>query len=96
MTAAWNKILRARTQDWTFVPFRPEQTPNGLENRKIEPNTSYLSAFLHSMRIVNVRKGLAKFFGTVHSSISLLCEGKWLAEFQARRDSIVENSRSMA
>lgn len=67
----WNNIWTSRAQDWIFGYLEPSQVPDRLARKPVQPNTAYISVFLRSMRIVNVRKGLTKFYGTVHSLISL-------------------------
>lgn len=67
----WSDLWKRRSEDWIFSPLDAQQVPGNVEHKPVEENTSYLSIFLKSIRIVNVRKGLAKFYGTVHSFISL-------------------------
>jgi hypothetical protein len=67
----WNDLLVKRTEDWVYAPLGDGQVPPGGERRKVEPNSVYLSIFLQSMRLVNVRTGLSRFYGTVHSYTSL-------------------------
>jgi len=71
----FSKILRTRTEDWIFAPL-------GALNPILDPESWYLNVWLRSMRIVNVRSGLSKFYGTVHSYASLLHLNRGRAEFQ--------------
>jgi hypothetical protein len=64
-------IVFKKADDWIFTPLAVSQTPDRLEAVPVPPNTAYLSVFLRSMRICDVRKGLSHFYGTVHSHISV-------------------------
>jgi len=80
----WTNLWKTRSKDWMFEPLLAAQVPDRLSHARLDPDQGYVSVFLRSMRITNVRKGLSKFFGTVHSSITVLHmgeEGK--AEFQS-------------
>ncbi len=80
--AFWDEVFRSRTQDWVFSYLSPEQVPDGARRRPVEPKSSYLSIFLKSARVVNVRRGLSRFYGTVHSGASVPHLSGELAEFQ--------------
>lgn len=67
----WTSIWIQRAQQWTYAPLDPQQVPDHLPHELIPANQVYLSIFLRSMRIVNVRRGMKKFYGVVHSFISL-------------------------
>lgn len=67
----WNNIAYTKATDWTFAPLAPEQTPDATPTRVIAADTQYLHVFLRSLRLAHVRKGLHKFFGTVHSFLTL-------------------------
>lgn len=67
----WNSIWKQQAQDWTFAPLSASQVPDNLGHQTIQPNAAYINVFLRSMRIVNVRRGLSKFYGTVHSHITV-------------------------
>src|SRR4051794_9644786 len=56
-------LVRTRATDWYFAPLE--------EADPISPDTAYVNVFLRSMRILNVRKGLKRFTGTVHSFIEV-------------------------
>ena len=62
-----DKIFKTRKQEFTFGPI-------GALGPAIGKETAYLNVLLLSCRVVDVRKGLKKFYGTVHSAI----------EFEAR------------
>jgi hypothetical protein len=64
-------IFKSKTKDWFYSQMPVENTPNNLEVRILNPNEEYLSIILKSMRIVDVRKGLSKFYATVHSHIEV-------------------------
>ena len=65
----WSRFLRTKTQDWVFAPVDDGGRP--AERRTVSPESAYLSVFLRSMRIVHVRQGLSRFYGTVSSSCTL-------------------------
>ncbi|MDI1256730.1 MAG: hypothetical protein PSV16_11580 [Flavobacterium sp.] len=67
----FTNIFQARTKDWFFSVIPKEQTPNKIEYKTLIPHEEYLNIILKSMRIVNVRKGLSKFYATVHSHIEV-------------------------
>lgn len=66
-----SNIFKSKTNDWFYSQLPVENTPNNFETKTLNPNEEYLSIILKSMRIVNVRKGLAKFYATVHSHIEV-------------------------
>jgi hypothetical protein len=78
----WSPLLRSKASSWTFGPLAATQVPDGLPHDTIEPETKYVSGFLRSMWITDVRKGLSRFYGTVHSHASLPHLTSGLAEFQ--------------
>jgi len=78
----WKDLWKSRTKDWIHEPLSGSQVPGDGEHRTISSEEGYLDVWLRSMRVVNVRKGLSKFYGTVHSHISLLHLDKGVAEFQ--------------
>ena len=67
----WNNAAYTKATDWTFAPLLPEQVPGAAPCRPVVADSDYLHVFLRSMRVAHVRKGLHKFFGTVHSFASL-------------------------
>jgi len=68
---SWKDLWRKQATDWTFGVLQANQVPNGLESSPIEAHKAYVNIFLRSMRVVNVRQGLKKFYGTVHCFITL-------------------------
>ncbi|MFL6311976.1 MAG: hypothetical protein ACJ71W_07700 [Terriglobales bacterium] len=76
------KLLRTSAADWTYESIDSKHVADGLDHVLIKPRTSYISIFLHSMRIVDVRKGWNKFYPAVHSYISIPHQGGEAAEFQ--------------
>lgn len=67
----WSDIFRKRAEDWTYGELQPSQVPDGLSQRPVAADEEYLDVFVHSLRIADVRKGVSRFYGTVHSLISL-------------------------
>ena len=67
----WNEIFRRRAEDWVYSPLDPEQVPDNASHEQVATDSAYLSVFLRSMRVVHVRRGLSRFYGTVHSFTSL-------------------------
>jgi hypothetical protein len=78
----WNFVMRKQAEDWTYLEFKQDQVPDGVARTAIAPNEGYMSVILRSMRIVNVRKGISKFYGAVQSWIAVPQIGQGLAEFQ--------------
>lgn len=70
----WKHVVEARTRDWTFSPV-------GAAGTAVDPESVYLSVFLDSMRVVHVRKGLQRFYGTVSSYCALPHRSNGTAEF---------------
>ena len=69
-------ILRTKTSDWIFGYLPAERTPAKEKNEEVSPNSAYITVWLKSARIVNVRSGLSKFFGMVHCHTSLPVQGQ--------------------
>lgn len=68
----WKKNIFAHKTKYLFFSQIPAtQTPDDIEVKTLSPNKEYLNVILKSMRIVNVRRGLSKFYATVHSHIEL-------------------------
>ena len=78
----WNSLFRKRADDWTYFELAGNQVPTGIEHESIEPDTAYVTLTLRSLRIVDVRKGLKRFYGTVHSWASVSHRDQGRAEFQ--------------
>jgi hypothetical protein len=66
-----DNIFHEKTKDWIFAPLGPNQVPNSAPREPIDPYYSYISIFLRSAHIVNVRSGLKRFYGVVHSNIQV-------------------------
>ncbi len=66
-----NDILRQQTNDWTFVQLDQKQCPKGTVRRQLQADQDYFSIYLKSMRVVNVRVGVRKFYGMVSSYASV-------------------------
>lgn len=65
------EVLRTRTTDWFFGAIRSPATLGRIDPRTIEPETSYLSVTLRSLRIPYARRGFRRFHGAVSSRCSL-------------------------
>ncbi len=74
-------LFRKRAEDWFYTKLTSGQTPSNLNTERVEPNKGYVHIFLKSMRLVNVRKGLSKFYPAVHSHITIQHKSGSLAEF---------------
>jgi hypothetical protein len=59
----FDDILHERSKDWIFSQLDPDQAPSPEPSEPIDPDESYVSVFLRSARIVNVRAGLTRFYG---------------------------------
>jgi hypothetical protein len=77
----WNDLRRTRSTAWCFTGIAPDRVPDKLELTRIEPETSYVSAYLRSMHIADVRVGVKRFYGAVTSSCSLATRSGNVAEF---------------
>lgn len=71
-----------KAEDWLYFKIPSAQTTSDTEIREIRAQKDYISVNLKGMRIVNVRKGLSKFYGTVHSNISVPNRDTGKAEFK--------------
>ncbi len=80
---SWKDIWRKQATDWTFGVLGADQVPSGLKSNQIEAHKAYVNIFVRSMRVVDVRKALKKFYGTVHSFITLPHIFDQKAEFHA-------------
>jgi hypothetical protein len=67
----WHNIWTEKAKEWAYIQLSSDQTPLASKRKTIKPSEHYLNIFLRYMRVVNVRKGLTKFYGAVHSYISL-------------------------
>lgn len=78
----WRAIWKTKASTWTYARIPANKNPEGLSHVPAEPESGYLGVWLTSFRIRDVRKGLKKFYGTVHSFINLpVLDGK-KADFQ--------------
>jgi len=76
----WADVWRKKAEDWTFAKIDPANTPV-KSAQTITANGAYVSIRLASLRIVNVRAGITKFYGAVHSYIALAHRSGPKAEF---------------
>jgi hypothetical protein len=67
----WPDSWKQRADQWTYVELNDDQVPDGVTRHDISPDTSYVSVFLRSMRVTRIRRGTNKFYGAVHSYITL-------------------------
>jgi hypothetical protein len=75
------EIFRKKTEDWFYSKLSFEQSPKDTEIKTVQANEGYVHVFLKSMRLVNVRQGLSKFYPVLHSYISMSHKKGVLAEF---------------
>lgn len=69
---SWKDIFRKRAEEWIYAPLNDEQVPEDPKGSSpVGVNDGYLNITLRSMRIVNVRRFTSKFYGVVHSHVSL-------------------------
>ena len=78
----WSNLWLKQARNWTVLALAQDQVPDSPEPKNIQPNESYVTVTLHSMRIVNVRVGWSEFFGAVHSYIALPNWAGTRSEFQ--------------
>jgi len=76
------KLLKTSAADWTYESIDSKRVADGLGHDLIKARSAYISIFLHSMRIVDVRSVWNKFYPAVHSYISIPHQGGEAAEFQ--------------
>jgi len=67
----FDNLWKTESTDWTYLHLPPSQTPENLPEEIIEPNVHYVEITLKSLRIDSVREGLKRFYGVVHSFISV-------------------------
>lgn len=77
----WTNIWTRRAEDWIFTWLGEGQVGTHSAQGEAEEETHYLSVFLKSARVVDVRRGLTTFYGTVHSYIRLAHRSHGTAEF---------------
>ncbi len=66
-----SKIFKSRMKDWIYAPLDATQVPGSSAPALLTPDQAYINVTLNSFRIVDVRKGLSKFYGVVHSSCDI-------------------------
>jgi hypothetical protein len=71
LSSIWNTLCAEKSNEWLFGKLEPSQIPFKINEGPIQVDQEYIDVFLRSMRIVHVRKGTKKFFGAVHSFITL-------------------------
>lgn len=65
-------IWTSPSTDWVFAKLPNSQSAlGGTPSATISPNQGYISVILKSMRLVNLRVGASRFYGTVYSNISI-------------------------
>lgn len=79
--AAWLDLFRRRADDWLYTPIRPPHCPSDGVRRTVRANEDYISIYLMSMRIVNVRTGLKSLYGVVNSYARVSHQSGTAAEF---------------
>lgn len=67
----WQEIFHTRAKDWIFNRLADDQIPDQAKSSEVNPEQAYVTVTLRSLRVVNVRSGLHKFFGAVHSVTSV-------------------------
>lgn len=68
----WNELFKRRAIDWVFTCIKADQVPEEpLRNDAVPSDEAYLVMTLRSMRVVNVRQNLTRFYGVVHSFTTL-------------------------
>src|ERR1022692_2238455 len=67
----WNDIMRQKAEDWAYMELDADQVPTGVAHEPIAPDAAYVTLTLRSLRIVDVRRGLKRFYGAIHSWSSL-------------------------
>jgi hypothetical protein len=76
-----DSILHGRAQDWVSGWLNEAQVPAGTPLGNVDADTAYLNIFLRSARIVNVRTGLRRFYGAVHSCVSVKHRSQGTSKF---------------
>jgi hypothetical protein len=66
-----NDIFHTRSKDWLYARIPDAAAPQVAPSREIVSGSEYLNVTLRSMRIVNLRNGLSKFYPTVYSYIQV-------------------------
>lgn len=74
-------VYRTRSQDWAYGWLEPDQVPGSKASRELQPGKFYFTLSLESMRVIDVRRGLNKFYGVVQSYVSVPHLSVKLAKF---------------
>ncbi len=69
------QIFKAKQSDWIVGRLKPDNTPKPMQQKELSAGQEYVTVELKSLRIPFVRKGWTKFYGVVHSYISLAYSG---------------------
>jgi hypothetical protein len=66
-------VWKKETTDWTFGPIKRARiaAPYAADERPLETGKDYIKVMLRAMRIPYVQKATSKYFGAVHSFISV-------------------------
>lgn len=64
-------LVEQKAETWTYAEIPSNKTPIGLMREPFTPDEAYLNVVLQSFRIVDVRRGLTKLYGTVQSFCQL-------------------------
>jgi hypothetical protein len=66
-------VWKKETEDWTFGTIAPGQiaAPFAFPQRPLQDGKEYVNVILRTMRIPEVQRGASKYFGAVHSFLSL-------------------------
>jgi hypothetical protein len=73
----WSALMRTRAEQWTYLKLAEPAAD------LVEPESGYLSVFLRSAHVVDVRKGFCRFYGAVSSSLSLPTRAGTIAKFES-------------
>lgn len=76
--AWWAPVVRTRAQTWTYAELGADA---GATPQVIVPESAYISIYLRSARLVDLRRGFRRFYGVVHSTTRLASRTGTAAEF---------------
>lgn len=71
----WPVLMRGRAEQWTYLQLPAQR------GGEVEPESAYLSVFLRSAHVVDVRRGLRRLYGAVSSSLELPTRAGTTAQF---------------
>ena len=63
--------MRQKADDWTYIELDADHVPDGVGHEPIAPDSGYVTVKVRSLRILDVRRGLKRFYGAVHSWTSV-------------------------